>query len=225
MDSCNETFEKIDSNLELKIAKRTIRGSGRDEVGSFSVNGLFRGSDWSSAESSQFQFDKKYHNNQHIKFHGHLHDDLSMQGFWVQHSLKMGGFFYFQPLAILQAPLSELEGHGPSLMSHRADTHAYVVELSDEMFCQLHEEMAATMDTLKNCKSIEQAMRSQYHLNTLLCMFKVHLDQLNYLFSPHNADGKKEMLKKETGELNMEMWDRLLQHERKKAKEREQKAA
>merc|ERR1712154_561014 len=109
------------------------------------------------------------------------------------------------------------------LMSHRADTHAFVVELSDTMFIELHKEMKAMMDKLKNFESIEEAMRAQYHLNTFLKMFKAHLDQLNYLFSPHNSDGKKEMLKKETKELDMAMWDKLLAHEQKRAKEREKK--
>merc|ERR1712154_405933 len=138
-------------------------------------------------------------------------------------SLKLGGFFYFQPFSILQAPLSELEGHGPLLMSHRADTHAFVVELSDKMFTELHEEMTNMLVQLKQYKSIEQATRAQYHLNTYLKMFKIHLDQLNYLFSPHNHDGKKEMLKKETKELDISMWEKLLVHEKAKAKEREKK--
>merc|ERR1712113_1226571 len=110
MDKSDETFEKKDCNLELKISKRAIRGSGRDEVGSFSINGAFRGSDWSSPHASEFTFDKVYHSRHTVKYHGYLHDDLSLQGFWVIPSTKVGGFFYFQPLAILQAPLSELEG-------------------------------------------------------------------------------------------------------------------
>merc|ERR1712228_191450 len=223
MNKSDTKFEKKDSNIELKISKRSIKGSGRDELGSFIINGSFRGSDWSAANASQFEFDKTYHGKHSVKYQGHLHDDLSMQGFWIIPSLKLGGFFYFQPLAILQAPLSELEGHGPLLMSHRADTHAFVVELSNKMFTELHKEMKAMMDKLKNCQSIEEAMRAQYHLNTFLKMFKAHLDQLNYLFSPHNSDGKKEMLKKETKELDMSMWNKLLIHERKRAKEREKR--
>ena len=125
--------------------------------------------------------------------------------FWVVPAKTLGGFFYFQPLAILQAPLCELEGHGPILLSHRADTHAYVVELSDKMFTELHSEMDHMLIKLKSGKSIEHATRCQYQLNTYLKMFKIHLEQLNYLFSPHNHDGKKEMLKKETKELDISM--------------------
>merc|ERR1712228_106634 len=225
MNKSDTKFEKKDSNIELKISKRSIKGSGRDELGSFIINGSFRGSDWSAANASQFEFDKTYHGKHSVKYQGHLHDDLSMQGFWIIPSLKLGGFFYFQPLAILQAPLSELEGHGPLLMSHRADTHAFVVELSNKMFTELHGEMINMLVQLKKYKSIEQASRAQYHLNTYLKMFKIHLDQLNYLFSPHNHDGKKEMLKKETKELDISKWEKVLKHERIKAKEREKEEA
>eukprot|EP01084_Bolivina_argentea_P207705 354339_1 len=84
--------------------------------------------------------------------------------------------------------------------------------------------MEDMLNELKRCDSIEAASRAQYHLKTYLKMFKIHLDQLNYLFSPHNHDGKKEMLKKETKELDISMWEKLLHLERAKAKEREQNA-
>merc|ERR1712130_456840 len=94
MKKSGETFEKKDSNLEIRISSRTIRGSGRDEHGNFSITGAFRGSDWSSHNASEFAFDKSYPGKHTVKYHGTLHDDLSLQGFWVIPSLKLGGFFY-----------------------------------------------------------------------------------------------------------------------------------
>merc|ERR1712154_608873 len=118
-----------------------------------------KGPDWSHPNASEFEFRKSYSgrgSDGAVHFTGHLHDDLSMQGMWQIPALAIGGFFYFQPLAILQAPLSELEGHGPVLLSHRADTHAFVVELSDSMFTELHKEMLFTLNELKKLKSIQK---------------------------------------------------------------------
>ena len=42
-----------------------------------------------------------------------------------------------------------------------------------------------------------------------LKQFKIHLEQLNYLFSSHNNDGKKEMLKKESGDLKISNWENI----------------
>merc|ERR1712113_791252 len=93
------------------------------------------------------------------------------------------------------------------------------------MFTELHGEMTNMLVQLKKYKSIEKASRAQYHLNTYLQMFKIHLDQLNYLFSPHNHDGKKEMLKKETKELDISLWERELLRVRRRAKEEAEKKA
>ena len=111
---------------EVTMERSAIRGSRRDDLGNFSIVGAFCGSDWSAPNASEFEFNKSYPGKHTVQFKGHLHDDLTTQDKWEIASILQGGFFYFQPLAI-QAPLSELEGHGPKLLSHRADTHCEMV--------------------------------------------------------------------------------------------------
>merc|ERR1712223_1835788 len=39
-------FDKNESKIEIRISSRSIRGSGRDDVGNFTIVGAFKGPDW-----------------------------------------------------------------------------------------------------------------------------------------------------------------------------------
>eukprot|EP01084_Bolivina_argentea_P100352 180202_1 len=71
MAKSGEKYEKKDSNFELRISSRAIRGSGRDELGNFSITGAFKGSDWSSPEASEFELHKAYPGKHTAKYYGH----------------------------------------------------------------------------------------------------------------------------------------------------------
>lgn len=141
-------------------------------------------------------FDKKHDSRSAtIKYTGRLHFNHCITGFWLDPRAHVHGYFYLAPQSVAKVEFDDIKGHGPNLLSYRADTHAYCVELSDGMFNELFTSMKYFMNQLQTPHSVILGLRTTYQLLTIVKMFESHLESLNKLFnsSKTSSAAKAEM--------------------------------